>query len=126
LKDAEKRQIYDKYGKNGPQGGGGDDILNMFFGGGGMGRQSSQKQTQKVQATKKGLEVTLENIYNGELLKIPHKRTRCCEKCAGKGGQNVEKCKTCKGQGRVMQMYQMGPGMYQQVQKSCDKCQGQG
>lgn len=23
-------------------------------------------------------------------------------------------------------MYQMGPGMYQQVQKNCDKCQGQG
>lgn len=23
-------------------------------------------------------------------------------------------------------MFQMGPGMYQQVQKNCDKCQGQG
>ena len=23
-------------------------------------------------------------------------------------------------------MYQMGPGMYQQVQKHCDKCSGQG
>ncbi len=26
----------------------------------------------------------------------------------------------------VKQMYQMGPGMYQQVQKHCDKCAGQG
>ena len=25
-----------------------------------------------------------------------------------------------------MQMYQMGPGMYQQVQKACDKCSGEG
>lgn len=125
LKDAEKRKMYDKYGKDGPKMGGDDDILNMFFGGG-MRRQASQKQAQKVKPTQKALEVTLENIYNGELLKIPHKRTRCCEKCNGKGGENVEKCKTCKGQGRVVQMYQMGPGMYQQVQKSCDKCQGQG
>lgn len=26
----------------------------------------------------------------------------------------------------VIQMYQMGPGMYQQVQKHCDKCKGEG
>ena len=25
-----------------------------------------------------------------------------------------------------MQMYQMGPGMYQQVQKACDACKGEG
>jgi len=35
-------------------------------------------------------------------------------------------CGTCKGKGRVVQMFQMGPGMYQQVQKNCDKCQGEG
>lgn len=35
-------------------------------------------------------------------------------------------CKTCKGKGRVVQMYQMGPGMYQQVQKNCDTCSGEG
>lgn len=75
--------MYDKYGKDGPKMGGGDDLLNMFFGG---GRRPGQKQVQKVQATKKALDVTLENIYNGDLLKIPHKRTRCCDKCGGKGG----------------------------------------
>lgn len=69
--------MYDRFGKNGPKMGGGDDLLNMFFGGGG-GSRRAQKQVQKVQATKKALEVTLENIYNGEMLKIPHKRTRCC------------------------------------------------
>jgi DnaJ-class molecular chaperone len=30
------------------------------------------------------------------------------------------------GKIKVMQMYQMGPGMYQQVQKNCDVCQGEG
>ncbi len=50
--------MYDKYGKDGPKMGGGDDLLNMFFGGGRGGRPGA-KQVQKVQATKKGLEVTL-------------------------------------------------------------------
>jgi DnaJ-class molecular chaperone len=50
--------MYDKYGKDGPKMGGGDDLLNMFFGGGGRGRQA-QKQQQKVQPTKKALEITL-------------------------------------------------------------------
>ena len=38
----------------------------------------------------------------------------------------MKTCKTCKGKGRVIQMYQMGPGMYQQVQKNCDTCNGEG
>jgi DnaJ family protein A protein 2 len=80
--------MYDKFGKNGPQQGGGDDLLNMFFGGGGGGRQQSRGMA-KVKATQKPLKITLENIYNGEMLKIKHSRTRCCEGCNGKGGKNV-------------------------------------
>jgi DnaJ-class molecular chaperone len=51
------------------------------------------------------------------MIKVTHDRVRCCEKCNGKGGDSVKSCVTCKGKGRVVQMYQMGPGMYQQVQK---------
>jgi DnaJ-class molecular chaperone len=58
------------------------------------------------------------------MIKIEHKRMRVCEGCEGKGGKNVEKCKKCKGRGQVVQMFQMGPGMYQQVQKQCDDCKG--
>lgn len=32
----------------------------------------------------------------------------------------------CKGRGAVVQMFQVGPGMYQQMQKKCDDCQGEG
>ncbi len=38
----------------------------------------------------------------------------------------MKSCGTCKGKGRVVQMFQMGPGMYQQVQKNCDACNGEG
>lgn len=80
----------------------------------------------KVKPTKKALDVTLEQVYNGGMIKFPHDRTRCCQTCKGKGGENVKSCGTCKGKGRVVQMYQMGPGMYQQVQKNCDTCKGEG
>ncbi len=98
----------------------------MFFGGGGRGGGSQRREMPKVKPTKKALEVTLEQIYNGGLVKVPHERTRCCESCKGKGGDNVKTCTACRGKGRVVQMYQMGPGMYQQVQKNCDTCKGEG
>jgi DnaJ-class molecular chaperone len=42
----------------------------MFFGGQG-GRQAAQKkQMAKVKPTKKGLEITLEDIYNGKIIKV--------------------------------------------------------
>lgn len=89
LNDPEKRSVYDKYGEKGLESGGsgGDqqDLLNMFFGGGGMSKQTS-KRVQKVKPTKKALEVTLESVYNGEVIKMPIKRYRCCEACQGKGG----------------------------------------
>ena len=54
--------MQDKFGKNGAKmggAGGHDDLLNMFFGVAGRGGRPAQKQKQKVQATKKGLPVTL-------------------------------------------------------------------
>lgn len=83
LADPEKRRIYDKYGSKGPQADG-SDIMNMFFGGG--GRQAARREMPKVKPTKKALEVTLEQVYNGAMVKVNHERTRCCETCKGKGG----------------------------------------
>ena len=79
-------------------------MFNMFFGGGRGGRQPATKQMAKVKPTKKALDIALEDIYNGRIVKVEHTRSRCCEKCNGKGGENVEKCKTCKGKGVVVQV----------------------
>lgn len=56
--------------------------------------------------------------------KVPITRTRNCLKCNGKGGENVKKCATCRGQGQVIKMYQVRPGMYSQVQQDCSDCKG--
>lgn len=34
------------------------------------------------------MKVSLEDIYNGKVFKIPHSRKKCCETCDGKGGAN--------------------------------------
>ena len=54
-----------------------------------------------MKPTKKALEVTLEQVYNGAMLKVPVERQRCCEACKGKGGEGVRTCTGCKGKGRV-------------------------
>lgn len=93
----------------------------MFFGG---GKKGGPAQKRKVQSTQLPLEITLENVYNGEIRKVPHKRIRVCEKCEGKGGEGVQRCVECNGQGGFIQMVQVGPGAYQQIQRKCEKCLG--
>lgn len=55
------------------------------MGGGGRG---GARKPQKGKSIAKDLKVTLEEVYNGKLYKIPHNRKQCCEGCDGKGGAN--------------------------------------
>lgn len=43
------------------------------------------------------LNVTLEDVYEGKMIKLKHTRKRPCEACDGKGGANAKVCSTCKG-----------------------------
>lgn len=99
--------------KDGGRGGAGGfgDIFDMFgMGGGGRG---GPKKPQKGKSIAKDLKVTLEDIYKGKMFKLPHSHKKCCEACEGKGGSNQKKCSECKGQGMVVKMQMLGPGMYQ-------------
>ncbi len=128
LGNAEKRELYDKYGLEGVKNGGGgmsgfEDIFSMFGGGHkGQGR----KERRKVQSTQREIHVTLEDIYTGKMVTIDHKKTILCDDCHGKGGEGVETCKDCKGRGSVMKTQMIGPGMISQQQVVCSKCKGQG
>lgn len=70
--------------------------------------------------------ITLKQAYDGCVLKIKTKRQKLCEGCDGKGGSAVETCGKCKGQGAVVKMVQLGPGMYTQTQQACAPCKGKG
>lgn len=145
LSDKDKRQTYDQYGEQGLKEGGGGrggfgggdpfDIFNMFFngGGGGMGGGRS-RGPRKGKDVVHQLAVTLENLYNGCTKKLSLQKKVLCNKCDASGVQPefadrrdaIQTCGTCRGQGMVIKTRQIGPGMMQQMQTVCPKCQGEG
>lgn len=91
LTDEKKRQIYDKYGKEGLKEGGfqahsAEDIFSQFFGGGGFssffggGGNRGPKRTENIMHE---LQVTLEDLYKGKTSKLAVQRNIICSKCTG-------------------------------------------
>jgi DnaJ homolog subfamily A member 2 len=120
LSDPKKRELYDKYGLEGVEneGGvsaaGGEDLFSMFFGGG-RGRSQGPRKSPSVNHP---LKVSLEDLYNGKTVKLAINR----KVIVGE----AKTCQTCKGQGAVMEVRQLGPGMITQMQRACSACNGQG
>jgi len=120
LSDPEKRKSYDKYGlegvsEDGAATSGGEDLFSMFFGGGRKGKQSGSR---KGPALNHPLKVSLEDLYNGKTVKLAVNR----KVIVG----DVDECRKCDGRGAIMEVRQLGPGMIQQMQRTCGECGGQG
>jgi len=132
LTNPEKRETYDKYGLEGLKDGGAGgmdpfDIFGSIFGGGrGGGRGGQQKQQKKTKPQVKEVKVTLEDVYVGKMSKVNVNRSRACAGCNGKGAANVQKCKTCKGQGIVEKVVQIAPGFLSSSRAACHDCRGEG
>jgi len=126
LSDPEKRDLYDRFGEEGVQqgggggGGGGDDIFSQLFGGRGGGRRGPQGP-QKGENITHPLKCSLEDLYNGKTVKLAINREVQVDK-----SEKATVCSTCNGQGVVMRMRQIGPGMIQQFQTKCPDCNGKG
>mmetsp|Transcript_28883 Transcript_28883/g.40591 ORF Transcript_28883/g.40591 Transcript_28883/m.40591 type:complete len:421 (+) Transcript_28883:184-1446(+) len=123
LSDEDKRKAYDKYGldgvsEDGPSagGGGGEDLFSMFFGGG--GGRGGRQGPRKGPSIQHPLKVSLEDLYNGKTVKLAVNRKVIV------GEPKV--CQKCDGQGAVMEIRQLGPGMITQMQRHCDQCNGKG
>mmetsp|Transcript_404 Transcript_404/g.941 ORF Transcript_404/g.941 Transcript_404/m.941 type:complete len:420 (+) Transcript_404:152-1411(+) len=128
LSDKEKRDTYDRYGKEGLENGGGarnaDDIFSMFFGGGGGGR--APRGPQKGEDVVYPLKVTLENLCLGKTVKLAINRQRVKYPEGLDAESAVTECGTCNGRGVVLKTAQIGPGMIQRMQVRCSSCQGAG
>ena len=62
------------------------------------------------------LGVTLAQLYNGAVRRLRITRNVVCSDCEGRGGKvGARKCARCNGQGSIVRMHQIAPGMVQQV-----------
>jgi DnaJ family protein A protein 2 len=124
LSDEETRKAYDQYGLEGVNDNGataargGEDLFSMFFGGGRGGGRGQPQGPRKGPSINHPLSVSLADLYNGKTVKMAINRKVIV-------GQATT-CDTCKGQGAVLEMRQIGPGMITQVQRTCHDCAGQG
>jgi DnaJ family protein A protein 2 len=136
LSDEKKRQLYDKYGKDGVKDGGhasAEDIFSQFFGGGGGGFGSffggGSRGPKRGDDIVHEIACSLEDLYKGKTSKLAVTKSVICSKCTGSGareGVSVGKCKTCDGRGIRLIVKQLGPGMIQQMQTPCTDCNGKG
>jgi molecular chaperone DnaJ len=134
LSDPEKRQLYDRYGHNPPQGGFGDftgfggfaDIFEEFFG---MGtRASTRRGPQPGAHLKYNLTIAFEEAVFGAERELEIPRLETCTHCHGRGaepGTTPVRCPQCQGSGQVRRVQQSIFGSFVNV-TPCPRCDGGG
>ena len=134
LSDPEKRQLYDRYGHNPPQGGFGDftgfggfaDIFEEFFGMGSRG--GARHGPQPGAHLKYNLTIEFEQAVFGLEKELEIPRLETCASCHGSGaepGTSPIRCPQCQGSGEVRRVQQSIFGSFVNV-LPCSRCEGAG
>ncbi len=134
LSDAERRQLYDQYGHDGPRSGGYQphfedfgsfgDLFSAFFGGGG-GRQAGPRQGSDV-----GTQVVIDlaEAATGLSQEVVFEAVERCDHCRGNGaepGTPISTCATCGGSGQVQDVARTPFGQVVRT-GACPTCGGAG
>lgn len=132
LSDNKKRRLYDRGGMEAVnrQGqmeeSGGDpfDIFGNFFGGGRRRQRDNRDEDLRVK-----IRASLKDLYIGKEYEFTYTRNAMCPHCRGSGADSLDDvttCDKCQGQGVIVERKQIGPGFFQQFQRTCPKCGGKG
>ena len=139
LGDPEKRQIYDRYGKEGLQNrgfrgpGNAEDIFSSFgdvfedlfgFGGGGGGGRSQKSSAIPGADLRYDLSLSFMEAVHGVNKEIEITKPETCWTCEGTGlrpGYQSKPCTSCHGRGQVMR----SQGFFR-LSTTCPQCQGSG
>ncbi len=136
LADAERRRMYDQFGRDGLRSRPGhdfrsmnpEDIFSMFdeiFGGGRRGRGGGRARAQGYDLETE-VELELEEVLTGATREVAFTRLDVCSTCTGTGakpGTQPANCQRCNGSGQVTQAG-LG-GMFRMV-VTCQDCGGRG
>lgn len=137
LMDDEKREIYNKYGKEGLEkhASGGShafhdpfDIFAQFAGFGFRYHGQNEAKTQSP-SIRIDIPVSLKEIFLGAEIGVDLDKQVICPLCRGTGAKTKEdivKCSTCSGSGvKIVQQVIMG-AFIQQSRSTCTTCNGKG
>ena len=153
LSNPQKRQMYDQFGPDGPQGFGGGsygngtytystgfdgfgdfgdlgDIFSSFFGGGfgNSSRSNRQNGPRKGSDLQYDLEISFEESFLGTERYVTINRKETCKTCNGSGskpGTHPETCSVCHGTGQIKQVQTTILGQMQTM-RTCTNCHGTG
>lgn len=125
LSDEDKKQKYDTYGEDGLKENHGFDPFGDFFG---FGRQQRPQGKPRGRNTDVSVGITLQQFYQGTDLGFSVEMQNVCSKCDGTGSKDgqTHTCSGCNGSGMRVVRRQLAPGMFQQMQTTCDQCAGKG
>ena len=140
LSDAERRQIFDRYGheglgargfESGFQGFGSfADIFDAFFGGGdpfgaAFGRGGGAIQGGDVAVS---VDISLAEAARGKEVEVEYDAVTTCEHCHGNGaepGTPIDTCERCGGSGQLQSVTRTAFGQLVRTHP-CDACNGEG
>ena len=135
LSDPQKRQMYDQFGHDAPQGtpgfdgfgfGGFNDIFQTFFGG--QAGSAGHRGPQRGADLRYNLTLTFEEAVFGAEKELEIPRADTCETCRGLGaepGTEPSRCPACNGTGEIRRVQQSIFGQFVNV-VMCERCQGEG